>query len=99
MSSRTRLPALRCSRPPRWVPTLQTTTPRLGPKSVPVPWVGGGFSHCAPESLRFVQMKNKIRAKGENAILKIENKLKQKNLIMYWVDDKALGRKALFPET
>lgn len=65
---------------------------------MPVPWVGGGFSHCAPESLRFVQM-NKIRAKGENAILKIENKLKQKNLIMYWVDDKALGRKALFPET
>lgn len=44
-------------------------------------------------------MKNKISAKGENAILKIENKLKQKNLIMYWVDDKALGRKALFPET
>lgn len=66
---------------------------------MPVPWVGGGFSHCAPKSLRFVQMKNKIRAKGENAILKIENKLKQKNLIMYWVDDKALGRKALFPET
>lgn len=83
----------------RSVPTLQTSTGRLGPKAVTVPWVGGDFSHCALESLRFVQMKNKIRAKGENAILKIENKRKQKNLIMYRVGDKTPGREVLFPET
>lgn len=35
----------------------------------------------------------------KNAILKIENKLRQKNLIMYQVGTKTRGRKALFPLT
>lgn len=38
----------------------------------------------------------KLKQREENAILKIENKLKQKNLIMYQVGDKTPGRETLF---
>lgn len=41
-------------------------------------------------------MKKKLEQKEETAILKMENRLKQKNLIMYQVGDKTPGRKALF---
>lgn len=44
--------------------------------------------------------RRKLTQKEENAIVEIENKLKQKNLIMYQVGDKTpRGRKALFPVT
>lgn len=49
--------------------------------------------------LCFVQIKEKFEQEEEDAIQKIENKLKQKNLIMYQVGDKTPGRKALFPVT
>lgn len=41
----------------------------------------------------------KLKQREENAILKIENKLKQKNLIMYQVGDKTPGRETLFQVT
>ena len=55
--------------------------------------VGSGFLYA------FYQQRTKLRQKEENAIPKIENKLKQKNLIMYQVGDKTPGRKALFQVT
>lgn len=55
--------------------------------------VASGFLYA------FYQQRTKLRQKKENAIPKIENKLKQKNLIMYQVGDGTPGRKALFQIT
>ena len=76
------------------------STGRLGKSQRQSP--GGQGGRCLPirtgvwlalES--FVLCTNKEKC----AIQKIENRLKQKNLIMYQVGDKTSGGKALFPVT